>query len=172
VAAVGLLIAGAVVGAFVIFGPSRNRMRSLQEAARALGSGQGSGRAVDTGGDEVALLARTFNEMAGSLEQRTQALLAADESRRRLLADVSHELMTPLAAIRGYVETMAMPGMKIDDAARGTWASSPTRPNAWSTSSAISSTWRALRAAGVRGSATRCRSSRSSSACCIATIHS
>ena len=45
-------------------------------------------------------------------------LVAADESRRRLLADVSHELMTPLAAIRGYVETMAMPDLKLDEATR------------------------------------------------------
>jgi two-component system sensor histidine kinase ResE len=64
------------------------------------------------------MLAQTFNEMAGGLEQRTQQLVAIDESRRRLLADVSHELMTPLAAIRGYVETMAMRDLKLDDATR------------------------------------------------------
>jgi signal transduction histidine kinase len=66
----------------------------------------------------VAVLARAFNDMAGSLEQRTQALVAADESRRRLLADVSHELMTPLAAIRGYVETMSMDKVRVDDSTR------------------------------------------------------
>jgi signal transduction histidine kinase len=118
IAAVGLLGAGAVVAAFIIFGPSRRRMRSLQDAARALGRGETGARAVSTGGDEVAVLARAFNDMAGSLEQRTQALVAADESRRRLLADVSHELMTPLAAIRGYVETMSMDKVRVDDSTR------------------------------------------------------
>jgi signal transduction histidine kinase len=118
IAAVGLLVAGAIGGAFIIFGPSRKRMRSLQDAARALGRGQIDARANAKGGDEVAMLARAFNDMAGSLEQRTTALLVADESRRRLLADVSHELMTPLAAIRGYVETMSMGSLKLDDTTR------------------------------------------------------
>ncbi len=53
-------------------------------------------------------LARSFNEMASQLEQRTQALERSDRTRRQLLADVSHELSTPLAAIRGYVETLSM----------------------------------------------------------------
>lgn len=118
IAAVGLLVAGAVVGAFIIFAPSRRRMRSLQDAARALGRGETGARAVATGGDEVTELARAFNDMATNLEQRTQALVAVDESRRRLLADVSHELMTPLAAIRGYVETMSMDSVRIDDPTR------------------------------------------------------
>ena len=65
-------------------------------------------RAPETGGDEVALLARSFNEMASRLEQRTQALERSDRTRRQLLADVSHELSTPLSAIRGYVETLTM----------------------------------------------------------------
>jgi signal transduction histidine kinase len=98
----------------VIFRPTHRRLRSLEEAARAIGEGQSGTRAAVAGGDEVALLATAFNEMAGGLEQRTQALIAADESRRQLLADVSHELMTPLAAIRGYTETMAMTDLKLD----------------------------------------------------------
>jgi signal transduction histidine kinase len=39
--------------------------------------------------------------------------------RRQLLADVSHELMTPLAAIRGYVETLSMPEVTLDEETRG-----------------------------------------------------
>ncbi len=112
--AAGLLIAGALVGALVIFRPTHRRLSSLQEAARAIGAGQSGTRAKVAGGDEVTLLASAFNEMAAGLEQRTQALMAADQSRRQLLADVSHELMTPLAAIRGYTETMAMPDLDLD----------------------------------------------------------
>jgi signal transduction histidine kinase len=103
-----------VGAALLIFGPSQRRMRSLQDAARALGQGERGVRATEAGGDEVAVLSRAFNEMAGNLEQRTDALVAANESRKQLLADVSHELMTPLAAIRGYVETMSMPDLNLD----------------------------------------------------------
>jgi signal transduction histidine kinase len=112
--AIGLLIAGVSVGALLIFRPTHRRLRSLQEAVQAIGAGHANARAPESGGDEVALLARSFNEMAGGLEQRSQALLQADESRRQLLADVSHELMTPLAAIRGYTETMAMTDLNLD----------------------------------------------------------
>jgi two-component system sensor histidine kinase BaeS len=56
--------------------------------------------------------------MAADLESRAAALAASDEARRQLLADVSHELMTPLTAIRGYVQTLAMPELRIDEATR------------------------------------------------------
>ena len=118
IVATGLLVAGVAVGTLLIFRPTHKRLRSLQDAVRAIDAGQADARASVAGGDEVAMLAKAFNEMAGSLEQRAHALVAADESRRQLLADVSHELMTPLAAIRGYTETMAMPDLKLDDATR------------------------------------------------------
>jgi signal transduction histidine kinase len=66
----------------------------------------------------VAALARAFNRMAADLEARTHAMEVSDRTRRQLLADVSHELKTPLAAIRGYVETLAMPEMRLDDGTR------------------------------------------------------
>ena len=50
--------------------------------------------------------------MADDLGTRAAALAASDSARRQLLADVSHELMTPLAAIRGYTETLAMPELQ------------------------------------------------------------
>jgi len=113
---IGLLAAGTTMAALLIFRPSHKRLRALQQTARDLGTGRAGVRAAETGGDEVTALARAFNEMAAGLEERTQALVAADETRRQLLADVSHELMTPLSAIRGYSETMTMPGLQLDDA--------------------------------------------------------
>jgi signal transduction histidine kinase len=116
--AIVLLAAGTALAALLIFGPAHRRLRALQAAARAIGSGRAGVRADERGGDEVASLARTFNEMAASLEDRDRALARAEQARRQLFADVSHELMTPLAAIRGYLETMAMESVAVDDAAR------------------------------------------------------
>ena len=64
--------------------------------------------------------------MADDLGARAAALAASDRARRQLLADVSHELMTPLAAVRGYTETLAMPELRLDaaDAAAATSESS------------------------------------------------
>jgi signal transduction histidine kinase len=117
-AALVLLVAGTAVAALVIFRPTRLRLRQLQDAAREIGAGTHGVRAPADGGDEVTSLAHAFNDMAEQLEQRNVALEAADRARRQLFADVSHELMTPLAAIRGYVETLQMTDTRIDAAAR------------------------------------------------------
>jgi signal transduction histidine kinase len=53
--------------------------------------------------------------MAADLDSRAKALSEADRTRRQLLADVSHELMTPLSAIRGYIETLGMPEVPLDE---------------------------------------------------------
>jgi signal transduction histidine kinase len=56
--------------------------------------------------------------MADDLSARAEALAAADRARRQLLADVSHELTTPVTAMRGYLETLRMPELDLDDATR------------------------------------------------------
>ena len=99
---VGLTLLGIGAGAtaLLVFRLTHKRLRTLEEAARALGEGRTDVRASVTGGDEVTALARTFNRMADDLHSRASALGASDRARRQLLADVSHELMTPLSAIR------------------------------------------------------------------------
>jgi signal transduction histidine kinase len=104
-----LLIGGTAIAALVIFRPAQARLRAVEDAARRFGDGDLSARAPEIGGDEVAAVATAFNRMAGDLAARQAQLVEADRARRQLLADVSHELMTPLTAIRGYAETLAMP---------------------------------------------------------------
>jgi signal transduction histidine kinase len=104
-----LLIAGTAVAALVIFRPAQARLRALEDAANRFGEGDLTARAPAIGGDEVAAVADAFNRMAGDLAARQAQLVEADRARRQLLADVSHELMTPLTAIRGYAETLALP---------------------------------------------------------------
>ena len=104
-----LLIGGTAVAALVIFRPAQARLRALEDAARRFGEGDLTARAPAIGGDEVAAVADAFNRMATDLAARQAQLVEADRARRQLLADVSHELMTPLTAIRGYAETLALP---------------------------------------------------------------
>jgi signal transduction histidine kinase len=109
----GLLLAliGTAAAAWIIFGPANRRLRRLEQAADRLGSGDRSARAPEEGGDEIASVAAAFNRMAGELAD-------AERARRQLLADVSHELATPLTAIRGYAETLAHPQVPDDAGAR------------------------------------------------------
>jgi two-component system, OmpR family, sensor kinase len=115
---IALLGFGAAIMSLVIFRPTHLRLRSLEEAARALGDGRTDAHADESGGDEVSALSATFNTMAADLQARAAALAESDRVRRQLLADVSHELMTPLSAIRGYVETLGMPELTLDEGTR------------------------------------------------------
>jgi len=104
-----LLLAGTALATLVIFRPAQARLRALEDAARRFGDGDLSARAPAIGGDEVSAVADAFNRMAADLAARQAQLVEADRARRQLLADVSHELMTPLTAIRGYAETLGLP---------------------------------------------------------------
>jgi two-component system, OmpR family, sensor histidine kinase BaeS len=75
-------------------------VRVLAEAAQQVAAGRHSARVPERGTDELGQLAGAFNEMAASLAQ-------AEDTRRQLLADVAHELRTPLATIESYVEALA-----------------------------------------------------------------
>jgi signal transduction histidine kinase len=116
--AAGVLFLGAILTSLLIFGPARRRLRALEEAAHQLGAGDLSARAPDRGGDEIAAVASAFNAMADDLAARADALAASDRLRRQLLADVSHELTTPVTAMRGYLETLTMPEVPLDEATR------------------------------------------------------
>ena len=111
-------VIGTTVAALLIFGPVRPRLRSLEDAARKVGAGDLTARAREDGGDEVAALARAFNQMTHDLQQRAEQLQAADRTRRLLLADVSHELMTPLTGMRGYLETLSLHAQSLDPETR------------------------------------------------------
>jgi signal transduction histidine kinase len=113
-----LVVIGTTAAALLIFGPVRPRLRSLEEAARKVGAGDLSARAREDGGDEVAALAQAFNQMTHDLQQRAAQLQAADRTRRLLLADVSHELMTPLTGMRGYLETLSLHAQSLDPETR------------------------------------------------------
>lgn len=74
-------------------------VHALSATARRLGRGDFSQRVDIKDRGEIGELARTFNSMAEDLE-RTETL------RRNLVADTAHELRTPLANVRGYLEAV------------------------------------------------------------------
>jgi signal transduction histidine kinase len=103
------------VAALVIFAPARHRLRGLEQAAERFGAGQLHTRAPEQGHDEIARVATAFNRMATDLEERTEALQLSDRLRRQMLADISHELRTPLTTMRGYLDTLDMPEIVLDE---------------------------------------------------------
>jgi len=71
---------------------------------------------VDNAYDELGRLSTSFNQMLAELEQSHVGLQTALESQRRFVADASHELRTPMTAIRTNVEFLArVPGAREED---------------------------------------------------------
>ena len=75
-------------------------------ASRRLGGGDLSARVAERGVDEVAVVGRSFNKMAGDIEELVAELRQLDELKGEFVSAVSHELRTPLTSIKGYLESV------------------------------------------------------------------
>ena len=76
-----------------------NPLAEVIAASRAVTAGKLDARVEVRGSQDLVVLAESFNQMTASLER-------SDRERRDLLADIAHELRTPLSAIRGRLEGM------------------------------------------------------------------
>ncbi len=104
-----LAIGIALIITFVFSQRFTSPLRALTATARRLGKGDFSQRVNINSRDEVGELAQTFNSMATDLE-RTEKL------RRNMVADVAHELRTPLSNVAGYLEAIRDEVVKPDTA--------------------------------------------------------
>lgn len=81
----------------------------LMATTSRMSSGDLSARAPIHGSDETAVLARQFNQMAGQLESSFAALAAERDALRRFITDASHELRTPIMALKTFNELLQGP---------------------------------------------------------------
>ena len=101
----GVAVAAAVIAGLAVSWWTARRiaapLHDAAEGAQRLAGGAHHVRVADPGtSDELGVLARSFNEMADDLD-------AVEQRRRALLADLAHELRTPIATIEGYTEGLA-----------------------------------------------------------------
>lgn len=99
-AALALVIGVAFVVATLLIRALRGPIEQATEAARRVAAGDLGARIGGLREDEFAELGTTFDELASRLE-------AADRDQRRFLADVAHEIATPVNAIRGFATAIA-----------------------------------------------------------------
>jgi signal transduction histidine kinase len=98
-ALLALLFVGVAVGAYPVIRRLTRRLEALKMGVEQFGAGQLNRRVDDRGGDEVAAVARSFNQAAARIE----SLLSANQS---LLANASHELRSPLARLKMAVSLL------------------------------------------------------------------
>jgi signal transduction histidine kinase len=104
-----LIFAGAIAMAlgYLLSSSFRDRIRSIDDAAKKIASGNLSSRVPIEGRDELADLAQTFNHMAFQLEEAAEQRKELETLRKELIAWIGHDLQTPLTSISAIIEALA-----------------------------------------------------------------
>jgi signal transduction histidine kinase len=102
-----VIIAAVLLGLFLTRRLTRP-LEALTVAAEQMKNGQYTERVEPPKSqDEIGRLAQTFNDMADTIEGDMNELRRQDQVRRDLIANIAHDLATPLTAIQGFSEALA-----------------------------------------------------------------
>jgi signal transduction histidine kinase len=109
----GALMVTALLGLGVFFVLTR-RLSSMADVVDEFEQGNLQQRIPVKSEDEIGQLAHSFNSMADSMAAYIDKIQNNDRMRRELVANISHDLRSPLASIQGYLETILMKGEELD----------------------------------------------------------
>jgi len=96
----------ALTAAYFISRSIISPISQMQIAAQRISKGDFSKKVKIKSSDELGELAKSLNIMSDELQQKIENLKRMDSVRTDFVANVSHELKTPLTLIKGYIETL------------------------------------------------------------------
>jgi len=111
----------ALITGLLLFAALTGRLKELTKMMEAFKSGEKldeitlSFKRFQNGNDEISHLGITFKQMAEQIEVQMEQLIQADTMRRDLIANISHDLRTPLATLQGYIETLLLKKNKLSE---------------------------------------------------------
>jgi signal transduction histidine kinase len=94
-----VVIAGAIILGWFLARSFSEPLVEMSAAASQISRGNYNIRMTQKGSDEMITLKKAFHQMAEGMKK-------VEERRRKLIADVSHEMRTPLTVIQGYLESL------------------------------------------------------------------
>ncbi len=121
---IGASIVFALITGLFLFASLTGRLKKLANLMDAFKGGDGlenlnlQSLRSEKPVDEIERMGAAFAQMAERIEQQVEKLVKVDASRRDLIANVSHDLRTPLATLQGYIETLLMKDQDLDKAER------------------------------------------------------
>ncbi|MEL6591314.1 MAG: HAMP domain-containing sensor histidine kinase [Bacteroidota bacterium] len=111
------LIGAMALGLIAIWYLTRN-LRRIVAVVKRFKEGDYDARISHADEGDLHLLGETFNEMADTIVANIEQIQSVERLRRELIANVSHDLRTPLAIMQGYVETLQMKADNLDASER------------------------------------------------------
>ncbi|TMM57388.1 HAMP domain-containing protein [Maribacter algarum] len=98
-------IFAALIGLLAIWFLTKN-LRVITSTVRRFNEGDLTARIENPDSSDISIFANSFNEMADTITGNIDKMQSVDLLRRELIANVSHDLRTPLAILKGYIETL------------------------------------------------------------------
>jgi signal transduction histidine kinase len=103
-----LVFVFAALAGLLLFALLTGRVKRIVRVVRDFKEGRLERRLDVRGQDQLAQIEQAFNEMASTIQASVIALTSREDLRREFIANVSHDLKSPITSIRGYLETTMM----------------------------------------------------------------
>lgn len=108
------LLFTSILGILSVWYLTKN-LRELVIAAKRFKEGDLEYRILNAEKSDIATVTTTFNEMAETILEDINKIQSIENLRRELIANISHDLRTPLAIIQGYIETLQIKKDQLSD---------------------------------------------------------
>ncbi len=115
----GGMVALALLAGLLLFALLTGKLQRLTRAMSAFKAGElPEAATLNRNGDEIDRLTVAFHDMALQIREQMNKLEHTDQLRREMVANVSHDLRTPLATLQGYIETLLIKDDVLDASGR------------------------------------------------------
>jgi signal transduction histidine kinase len=111
----GITLIAAAIISLIVLGFITKNIRKIISVIREFKNGNINARIKVKGRGELKEFADSFNEMADTIAANIEEIKTMDKLRRELVANVSHDLRTPLATVQGYIETILLKADSLTD---------------------------------------------------------
>jgi two-component system phosphate regulon sensor histidine kinase PhoR len=110
-----IMLVVTIIATWIIGNQIVKPLRNMSYTAKSIADGDYAARTRVSGTDELGELGNSLNEMASKIEGDIKQMRKLERVRTEFIGNTSHELKTPIASIKGYIETLLSGGLQDPD---------------------------------------------------------